>query len=192
MKKFLRIVLILIFIIFIIFLVNLTRNYLILKSLFSFNEEINNYYFEETITFSDIKYKNCIYAQNNNYYIELYENDKHIYNIWIDDINKEYTLQDIEKNQITKEEYNDFYTKKYKAIYLNSHDVTISNLIIQKYLFMPIIEEDNKYILTVYDNETKVFINKDSKSIDKVVSKDNEINYKLQNNPQISINKPEI
>ena len=75
---------------------------------------------------------------------------------------------------------------------MNSHDVTISNLIIQKYLFMPIIEDDNKYILTVYDNETKVFINKDSKSIDKVVSKDNEINYKLQNNPQISINKPEI
>ena len=74
MKKILRIVLILIFIIFIIFLVNLTRNYLILKSLFSFNEEINNYYFEEIITSNDSKNKNCIYAQNNNYYIEVYEN----------------------------------------------------------------------------------------------------------------------
>lgn len=184
-----KIVLILILIIFIVFLVNLTRNYLILKSLFSFNKYINNYYFEETIKSNDIKNKNCIYAQNNNYYIEMYENDEKIYNMWIDDISKEYILQDIEKNQITKEEYSDFYTKKYKAIYLNCHDVTISNLLIQKYLFTPIIEEDNEYIIMVYNNEAKVFINKDSKLIDKVISKDIEINYKLQNNPQIHIDK---
>lgn len=82
-----------------------------------------------------------------------------------------------------------FYTKKYKAIYLNCHDVTISNLLIQKYLFTPIIEEDNEYIIMVYNNEAKVFINKDSKLIDKVISKDIEINYKLQNNPQINIDK---
>lgn len=85
---------------------------MILKSLFSFNKYINNYYFEETIKSNDIKNKNCIYAQNNNYYIEMYENDEKIYNMWIDDISKEYILQDIEKNQITKEEYSDFLYKK--------------------------------------------------------------------------------
>lgn len=195
MKKFLKFVLILSIILIITFLVNLIRNYLILKSIFSINNDSSNYYFEENsnIIANNITYKTCIYSKDDKYYIEVYENDKHIHNIWIDNINKEYILQDIEKNQTTREEYNDFYTNKYKFVYMNCHDLTISNLIIKKYLFTPIAEKDNEYVIKIYDDE-KVFVDKESKFINKIVSKDSEINYKFNNTSPINlnINKPQI
>ena len=177
MKKILKIVLILTFIFIIVFLINFVRNYSILNSLFSYNKDFSTYSFEETIKSNNITYKNCIYFQNNVYYIKIFEDDKHIYNIWIDNINKEYILQNIEENKITKEEYNDFYTKKYKSAYLNSHDFTILKLIVENYLFSPILENDYEYILTIYDGEATVFVNKENKLIFKIISNNNEVNY---------------
>lgn len=194
MKKILKIVLILTFIFIIVFLINFVRNYSILNSLFSYNKDFSTYSFEETIKSNNITYKNCIYFQNNVYYIKIFEDDKHIYNIWIDNINKEYILQNIEENKITKEEYNDFYTKKYKSAYLNSHDFTILKLIVENYLFSPILENDYEYILTIYDGEATVFVNKENKLIFKIISNNNEVNYSFNDRlpEDIEIHIPQI
>ena len=170
-----------IFIFIIVFLINFVRNYSILNSLFSYNEDFSTYSFEEIIKTNNITYKNCVYFQNNIYYIKVFENDEHIYDIWIDNINNEYILQTIKDNKITKEEYNDFYTKKYKSIYLNSHDFTVLKLITENYLFRPILENNNEYILTIYDNEYTIWINKENKMIFKIISNNTEINYSFNN-----------
>lgn len=194
MKKCFRIVLILIFIFIIVFLINFIRNYSILNSLFSYSEVFSTYSFEEIIKTNNITYKNCIYFQNNIYYIKVFENDEHIYNIWIDNINNEYILQTIKDNKISKEEYNDFYTKKYKSVYLNSHDFTVLKLIVENYLFRPILENNNEYILTIYDNESTIWVNKENKMIFKIISNNTEINYNFNNQlpENIEIHIPQI
>lgn len=196
MKKFFKFIIVIIFIIITVFFINAIRNYLILKSIFVISNDKNEYYFEENISniINNNIYKNCIYSKDSNYYIEIYENDEHVCNIWINDINKEYILQDIVKNQITREEYDDFYTKKYKLIYMNCHDVSILNLMMKKYLFLPIIENSNEYIINVYEDSATIFVDKVSKLIVKVVSNDSEINYKFDDAipTNVNINKPKI
>lgn len=194
MKKSFKILLILILILIIVFLINFARNYSILNLLFSNNKDFSTYSFEETIKSNAITYKNCVYFQNNVYYIKVFENDEHIYDIWIDNINSEYILQNIKDNKITKEEYNDFYTKKYKSAYLNSHDFTILKLIIENYLFRPILENSNEYILTIYDNETTIWVSKENKMISKIKSDNNEINYSFDDElpKDIEIHIPKI
>lgn len=194
MNKILKIVLILIFIFIIVFFINFVRNYSILNSLYSYNKDFSTYSFEETIKSNNITYKNCIYFQNDVYFIKIFEDDEHIYNIWIDNINKEYILQNIKENKITKEEYNDFYTKKYKSAYLNSHDFTVLKLISENYLFRPVLENDNEYILTIYDGETTVFVNKENKLIFKIISNNNEVNYSFNDRvpEDIEIHIPQI
>lgn len=182
MKK----IIVLLFILFIVFLTNLVRNNLILHSIINsnkiFSENINNYnyYFEENIIENNNNYKNCIYSQGNNYYIEIYINNEHISNIWIDTDKKEYIVEDVKNQVITSEEYDDYYTRKYKDMCLYFHDININDLIVKKYLFTPIILENKKYSLSIYEND-KIFIDKESKLITKAVTNDYEINYTFDN-----------
>ena len=103
-------------------------------------------------------------------------------------------MQTIEDNKISKEEYNDFYTKKYKSAYLNSHDFTVLKLIVENYLFRPILENNNEYILTIYDNESTIWVNKENKMIFKIISNNTEINYNFNNQlpENIEIHIPQI
>lgn len=195
MKKLNKILLILFFILIIIFFINLIRNYMILKNIFSSNntlkENLNNYYLEANDT-SNVT-KTCIYSKDNVYAVDIYENNELIKSIWIDANNYEYVEKDINKNEVINKDYDDFYTKYYQFLCLDFHDFSIHSLISKSYLLKSISEKNNEYKINIYDNAT-VFVDKESKLIKRMITDTNEIYYKLDNYNKIDkeLLKPEI
>ena len=196
MKKAFKILFYFIIVIVSIFLINFFRNYYILSSIFNsnelFKESIDNYYYEENFISENSHKKISIYAQKNIYYVEIFLNNKHNSNIWIDNINKEYIVQNMEDETITLKEYDDYYINRYKFMCLAFHDFGVTDIIKKNYLFKPIIKQNDEYVINVYEENIEAFVDKNSKLITKVKEKDYEIYYKFDTTIEKEISKPNI
>lgn len=175
-KNVFRIIIFIIIIFIILVAINVIRNYLILKSISdnsnNIESQLNNYYYEETLVGSSnntsISSKVEEYSYNGIYLVKSYVNNELNSTIWYDsNADKGFS---IDNNNVQNTDINKVFLDDYKNLLLFNNNNLNSDIstILSQTIFMPILKENNRYVISAYDG--KFYVNKDTSLIEEISS----------------------
>lgn len=184
-KKMFKIIIPITILLLILFMINIIRNYNILNQIAKQNEEteisMENYYFEHITETEPYTYKEEIYVYDGTYLIKDYMNDKLYKKIWFD-LSSGQSISIDDNNNFNRNVSYSSFQREYKEILLIKQDSkkeTFKKLLLN-YLFKPIQEENNNYMIKKDDN--KIYINKETGLIEKIISDKSKQTYKIEGN----------
>lgn len=188
-KKILLTILAILVILIALFLINLSRNYLILKTIYDSNTDftstLSNSYFEQTIDFSN-EYmptaQNILYSYNGTYLLKTYNDNVPYSALWYDSNTDESLFFDENGYDPNSTATTNLFTGSYQIVLLNSlgDDNTVISTILYQNLFTPLIAKNNCYVFKF--NELTIYLNKETNLIEKIITDNATISYKVEKN----------
>lgn len=188
-KKILLTILAILVILIALFLINLSRNYLILKTIYDSNTDftstLSNSYFEQTIDFSN-EYiptaQTILYSYNGTYLLKTYNDNVPYSVLWYDSNTDESLFFDENGYDPNSTATTNLFTGSYQIVLLNSlgDDNTVISTILYQNLFTPLIAKNNCYVFKF--NELTIYLNKETNLIEKIITDNATISYKVEKN----------
>lgn len=188
-KKILLTILAILVILIALFLINLSRNYLILKTIYDSNTDftstLSNSYFEQTIDFSN-EYmptaQTILYSYNGTYLLKTYNDNVPYSALWYDSNTDESLFFDENGYDPNSTATTNLFTGSYQIVLLNSlgDDNTVISTILYQNLFTPLIAKNNCYVFKF--NELTIYLNKETNLIEKIITDNATISYKVEKN----------
>ena len=188
-KKILLTILAILVILIALFLINLSRNYLILKTIYDSNTDftstLSNSYFEQTIDFSN-EYmptaQTILYSYNGTYLLKTYNDNVPYSALWYDSNTDESLFFDENGYDPNSTATTNLFTGSYQIVLLNSlgDDNTVISTILYQNLFTPLIAKNNCYAFKF--NELTIYLNKETNLIEKIITDNATISYKVEKN----------
>lgn len=188
-KKILLTILAILVILIALFLINLSRNYLILKTIYDSNTDftstLSNSYFEQTIDFSTEYMPNAqtiLYSYSGTYLLKTYNDDVPYSVLWYDSNTDESLFFDENGYDPNSTATTNLFTGSYQIVLLNSlgDDNTVISTILYQNLFTPLIAKNNCYVFKF--NELTIYLNKETNLIEKIITDNATISYKVEKN----------
>lgn len=191
-KKILLIILAILVILIALFLINLGRNYLILKTIYDSNTDftstLSNSYFEQTTDFfNDLNnylptIQTTLYSYNGIYLLKTYNDNVPYSVLWYDSNTDESIFFDESGYDPNSTATTNLFTGSYQIVLLNSlgDDNTVISTILYQNLFTPLIAKNNCYVFKF--NELTIYLNKETNLIEKIITDNATISYKVEKN----------
>lgn len=188
-KKILLTILAILVILIALFLINLSRNYLILKTIYDSNTDftstLSNSYFEQTIDFSN-EYmptaQTILYSYNGTYLLKTYNDNVPYSALWYDSNTDESLFFDENGYDPNSTTTTNLFTGSYQIVLLNSlgDNNTVISTILYQNLFTPLIAKNNCYVFKF--NKLTIYLNKETNLIEKIITDNATISYKVEKN----------